>query len=134
MHIAAWIGRTLLASIFVASGLMKLVSASDVRDVLIAHYLPTSPAVGTAVVIGSGLLELLGAALVLLGYKTRWGVALLVVALIPATFLYHFSMGEENQIVHLLKNVSILGGLLLLWAFGPGDLSLDARRPRARAQ
>jgi putative oxidoreductase len=133
MHTAALIGRTLLASIFVASGFTKLVAASDVRDVLIAHYLPTSPALGTALVVGSALLELLGAALLLLGYRTRWAVALLVVALIPATFVYHFSMGEENQIVHLLKNLSILGGLILVWAFGPGDLSLDARRPGARA-
>jgi putative oxidoreductase len=133
MHVAAWIGRTLLASIFVASALTKLVAASDVRDVLIAHYLKASPGVGMVLVVGSGLLELLGAAFVLLGYRTRLGVALLVLALIPATFLYHFSMGEENQVVHLLKNVSILGGLILVWAFGPGDLSLDARRPGARA-
>lgn len=133
MHVAAWIGRTLLASIFVASAFTKLVAASDVRDVLIAHYLEASPAVGTVLVVGSGLLELLGAAFLLLGYRTRFGVALLVLALIPATFLYHFSMGEENQVVHLLKNVSILGGLILVWAFGPGDLSLDARRPGARA-
>jgi len=131
--VAALVGRTLLASIFVASALTKIVSAEDVRDVLIAHYLPASPAVGIALVVGSGLLELLGAALLLLGYRARFGVALLVAALIPATFVYHFSMGEENQIVHLLKNVSILGGLILVWAFGPGDLSFDARRPGARA-
>jgi putative oxidoreductase len=133
MRLAALIGRTLLASIFAASGLVKLLSSEDVRDVLIAHYLPVSPGLGTAVVVGSGLLELMGGVLLILGFRTRWAVALLMAALIPATFLYHFSMGEENQVVHLLKNVSILGGLLLVWAFGPGDLSLDARRSGARA-
>jgi putative oxidoreductase len=132
MHIAALLGRTLLASIFAASALIKLVSTGEVRDVLIAHYLETSPEIGTALVLGSGLLELLGALLLLLGYRTRLGVALLVASLIPATFLYHLSMGEENQIVHLFKNVSILGGLLLVWAFGPGDLSLDAWRAGVR--
>ncbi len=133
MHIAALIGRTLLASIFAASGIVKLVSSEDVRDVLIAHYLPVSPGLATALVIGSALVELLGAFLLILGFRTRWAVGLLVAALIPATFLYHFSMGEENQVVHLLKNVSILGGLLLVWASGPGDLSVDARRSGARA-
>jgi len=133
MHIAALIGRTLLASIFAASGIVKLVSSEDVRDVLIAHYLPVSPGLATALVIGSALVELLGAFLLILGFRTRWAVGLLVAALIPATFLYHFSMGEENQVVHLLKNVSILGGLLLVWASGPGDLSVDARRSSARA-
>jgi putative oxidoreductase len=133
MHVAALIGRVLLASIFVASGLVKLGSAGDVRDVLIAHYFETSPALGMALVVGSGLLELLGAASLVVGYRTRWGAVLLGAALIPATFVYHFSMGEENQMVHLLKNASILGGLVLVWAFGPGDLSLDAKREGARA-
>jgi putative oxidoreductase len=133
MHVAALIGRILLASIFVASGFVKLGWAADLRDVLIAHYFETSPALGLVLVIGSGLLELMGAASLLVGYRTRWGVYLLVAALIPATFVYHLSMGEENQAVHLLKNASILGGLVLVWAFGPGDLSLDAKRPGARA-
>jgi hypothetical protein len=47
MRLAALIGRTLLASIFAASGLIKLISFEDVRDVLIAHYLPVSPGLGT---------------------------------------------------------------------------------------
>lgn len=133
MNIAALSGRILLASIFIASGLVKLVSHEEVRDVLLAHYLATSPTFGTVLVLGSGLVELLGASLLLLGFRTRFGVICLVVALIPATFLYHLSMHEENQIVHLLKNASILGGLLLVWAFGPGGLSIDARRAGARA-
>ena len=67
---------------------------------------------------------------------TTCGIALavicLAITLIPATFLYHFSMGEENQIVHFLKNASILGGLMLVGAFGPGDLSVDGRRKGSR--
>ena len=133
MNLTALIGRIFLASIFVASGLVKLVSYGEVRDVLVAHYLNTSPGFGAALVIGSGLLELVGATLLILGFRTRWGVILLVIALIPATFIYHFSIGEENQIVHLLKNASILGGLLLVGALGPGDLSLDAKRTGTRA-
>lgn len=132
MNFAALSGRILLSSIFVASGIVKLVSTEAVRDVLVAHYLSASDAVGTALVIGSGLLELAGAALVILGLRTRLGVILLVLALIPATFLYHFAMGDEDQLVHFLKNASILGGLVLVWAFGPGELSLDAQRSRDR--
>lgn len=128
MNAVALAGRILMASIFVASGLLKLLSAGDVRDVLIAHHLDVSPALGMALVVGSALLELAGAVLLVLGLRTRLGVGLLVAALIPATFLYHFSMGEENEMVHLLKNASILGGLLMVGALGPGRLSLDARK------
>jgi putative oxidoreductase len=133
MSVTALIGRVLLASIFVASGLVKLVSYGDVRDVLIAHYLDISPTLGAVLVIGSGLVELTGAILLILGFRTRWGAAILVAALIPATFVYHLSIGEEDQVVHLLKNAAILGGLLLVWALGPGELSLDARRSNVSA-
>lgn len=130
MNITALIGRVLLASIFIASAIVKLTAAGEVRDVMIAHYLDTSPALGLAIVVGSALVELAGSFLLVLGLRTRWAVVLLGIALIPATFVYHFSMGEEDQIVHLLKNTSILGGLLLVGAFGPGELSLDARRAK----
>lgn len=128
MNITALIGRVFLASIFVASGVIKLLAAGEVRDVMIAHYLDVSPAIGLALVIGSGLVELVGATLLILGFRTRLAVVFLVIALIPATFVYHFSMREEDQIVHFLKNASILGGLIMVGAFGPGDLSLDSKR------
>jgi uncharacterized membrane protein YphA (DoxX/SURF4 family) len=79
MNAVALAGRILMASIFVASGLVKLLSASDVRDVLIAHHLDVSPALGMALVVGSALLELAGAVLLILGLRTRLGVGLLMV-------------------------------------------------------
>ena len=131
MNLTALIGRILLASIFLASAVVKLVSAGEVRDVMLAHYLDTSPAIGLALVVASGLVEIAGASLLILGYRTRLAVLLLALALLPATFVYHFSMGEEDQMVHFLKNTSILGGLLLVGAFGPGGISVDARRSGA---
>jgi putative oxidoreductase len=65
------------------------------------------------------LFELLGGLSVLLGAKENMGAALLVLFLIPTTILMHqfwFIEGaaRELQMIHFLKNLAILGGLLMI--------------------
>ena len=53
-----------------------------------------------------------------------------------ATVLFHnyWAMPADQQMMQQLmfmKNLAITGGLLVLFAFGPGSLSLDARRVAA---
>jgi putative oxidoreductase len=83
-------------------------------------------------------LEILGAISVLTGLKARWGAAALVVVLVPVTLVFHnfwAYQGAEAQVqtIQFLKNVGIGGGLLAVFAAGPGALSVDARRSRADA-
>ena len=124
----ALVGRVLLAGIFLVSGIVKIVEFGNVRDVMTAHFLPVSDVLASALILGSVLLEVLGALSLILGFRTKWGTALLVVALLPATFVFHVEMGDENQIVHFFKNFAILGGLLLVAAFGPGSIRLGEHR------
>jgi putative oxidoreductase len=42
-------------------------------------------------------------------------------------------MAMAMQQVNFMKNLSMLGGALLILYFGAGPLSLDARRARAEA-
>jgi len=71
------------------------------------------------VMILSAIFAGVGGLLVLLGIKVRLGTVLLILFLIPSTIVMHpfwlfdGSMREE-QMMLLLKNVSILGGLLIL--------------------
>ncbi len=69
--------------------------------------------------------KVLGSLLLIMGWKVRLGAFLLIVFLVPATFLaHHFwtESGEKrgDEMIALLKNVGIFGGLLLLLAFGSG--------------
>lgn len=77
------------------------------------------PTAKTAV-IGSGILLLLGGLSILFGVSTNTGIALLVLFLIPVSFMMHAfwketdpmkKMGEQ---VAFTKNMAILGGLLML--------------------
>ena len=81
-----------------------------------------------------GLLALAGALSILLGYRAKIGAWLLVLFLVPVTlamhnfWAVHDPMMMQIQMGMFMKNVSILGGALLIAHFGAGPLSLDARR------
>jgi len=84
----------------------------------------------------SGVLALLGGLSVLLGYQAKWGAGLLIVFLVPVTLMMHNfwavkdPMMAQMQMAMFMKNLSIIGGALLITQFGAGPLSLDARSHR----
>jgi putative oxidoreductase len=94
------------------------------------------PAAGL-LVPASGLVALAGALSIALGYRARIGAWLLVAFIVPVTITMHNfwavsdPMMHQMQLAMFLKNVSMLGGALLIAHFGAGPLSLDARRARA---
>jgi putative oxidoreductase len=56
--------------------------------------------------------------------------------LIPTTLLFHNfwamqGMEQQDNMIHFLKNLAIMGGLLILAAYGAGAFSIDARRSKA---
>ena len=84
----------------------------------------------------SGVLAILGGLSILLGYRAKLGAWLIVLFLIPVTLMMHKfwtvsdPMMAQIQMVMFMKNVSMLGGALLVSQFGSGPFSLDARRSR----
>jgi putative oxidoreductase len=81
----------------------------------------------------SGILALLGALSIALGYKARWGAIALVAFLVPVTVMLHNfwsvtdPMMHQLQMVMFMKNVALIGGALTFVVHGAGALSLDAR-------
>ena len=84
----------------------------------------------------SGLLALAGGLSILLGYRARLGAWLIVLFLLPVTLLMHkfWTIGDpmmaQMQQIMFLKNVTMMGGALLISQFGAGPVSLDNRRAR----
>jgi putative oxidoreductase len=69
------------------------------------------------------VLELFGSLMVLFGYKEKIGASLLILLLIPATFIFHpfwFMEGHAHEIqtAMFFKNLAILGGLMLITLHG----------------
>jgi putative oxidoreductase len=86
----------------------------------------------------SGVLALVGGLSILFGYRAKVGAWLLVLFLVPVTLMMHNfwavkdPMVAQMQMAMFMKNVSMLGGALLISQFGAGPLSLDARRNSPR--
>lgn len=84
----------------------------------------------------SGLVALVGAVSILLGYHAKIGAWMIVLFLVPVTLLMHKFWGVSDpmmaqiQMIMFMKNVSMLGAALLISQFGTGPLSLDARRSK----
>jgi len=120
------IGRLALGAIFLLSVTGKLTNWGGT----VAHA--ATKGVPEVLLAGATALELVGVVLLLVGFKTRWGAAALVVFLVPVTLVFHNfwavqGPAHQQQLVEFLKNVAIAGGLLVEFVAGPGAFSLDAR-------
>lgn len=127
----ALVGRALLVSIFLNSGISKIFNWGGTAERMAAKGMPWVPLFLFAAIN----LEILGALSVLLGYRTRLGTLALIVFLIPTTLIFHnfwplTGPERQMQMVMFMKNMAILGGLLFIGAMGPGSLSIDGRGRR----
>ncbi len=115
--------RILLAAIFLMSGLGKIMEPTGTLQYMAAYGMPLTG----LFLVGAIGLQVVGGISLLLGYKARWGSILLVVFLLPATLIFHTKFSDQIQMIMFMKNLAILGGLLMVAYFGPGPLSLNAR-------
>lgn len=123
------LGRLAIAVIFLGSGPPKLMNLAGFAGSLAAMGLP-APFI---LALLAGVVEFGGSLAVALGFKTRYAALLLILFVIIATLLRHNYWMLEGaaraaQHIQFMKNLAIIGGLLLLYAHGPGRISIDGRR------
>src|SRR5271166_4234872 len=126
--LTALIGRFLFVLIFVLSGPRHFMSQT------IAYASSQGVPLASIAVPLSGVLALAGGLSILLGYRARIGAWLVVLFLVGVTPAMHNfwavkdPMMAQIQMIMFLKNLSMLGGALLVSQFGAGPWSLDARK------
>jgi len=125
------VGRALFAAIFILAAFGHFSSGT------VGYAASKGVPLASIAVPFSGVLALAGGVSVLLGYRARLGATLLVVFLLPVTFMMHPFWAASDPMmarieqVMFLKNMALTGGALLIAYFGAGPLSLDARSHRA---
>lgn len=123
------LGRFLYSATFIASGF------NHFRADSISYAAGQGVPMATFLVPVSGLLAILGGFSILLGWKARTGAWMIVLFLVPVTFMMHRfwnlsdPMFAMQQQAHFMKNLSMLGGAFLIAYFGSGPVSL---RPSPR--
>jgi putative oxidoreductase len=126
------IARVLLALMFLLAGLSKFSGLEGTAGYIASKGLPMAQllAVATATIeVGASLL-------LIVGWQARWAALALAAFTLMASFIFHnyWTLPAGQQMVDQLmfmKNIAIVGGLLAVFAFGPGTFSLDQRRARA---
>ncbi len=121
------VGRVVIAILFVMSGVEKVMDLSATAAAIGGKGLPMPSVLAVATVV----LELGGGLLIVVGWQTR--IVALAVAVFTAVAGYffhdfwHYPEGPQytNNMIRFMKNVSIIGGLLMLCAAGAGRYSLD---------
>ena len=125
------LGRILLCTIFVLSAAgNKIPNFGGVARVMAAKGIPAPQ----FMLVGAIAFLIVGSASVIVGYKARIGAALLLVFLVLATYFFHdfWKQSEpqaaQEQMIQFMKNLSMMGAMLLIIANGPGSFSLDERK------
>lgn len=128
--VAALVGRIMLALMFVISGFGKIGGFADTTVYMASAGLPAVDVLLEVLLIVTILIELGGGTAIVLGWRTR-SIALLIflfTALVTVVFHRFWAAPPDEAMVQQLmfmKNVSVMGGLLVLVAFGPGEYALD---------
>lgn len=127
-------GRILLALIFLMSGVgNKIPNFSGVTQYMASEGVPAPQ----LLLAGAIAFLVVGSASLILGFQARIGATLLLVFLVLATYYFHdfWTMeGEvvQQQTIQFLKNLGLMGAMLLVIVNGPGPWSLDHRRSERR--
>jgi putative oxidoreductase len=128
------LGRVALGAIFVKSGLQKLMALSAFAASLASRGVPQSSMLA---VIGATV-EFVGGIMIVTGFRVRPASLLMILFVIVATGISHRyweyadTAARRAQESQFFKNLSILGGFLLLYVCGPGRFSLDTLLRRRR--
>jgi putative oxidoreductase len=122
-----FIGRLLFVLIFLMSGFTHF--AKQTIGFAASQGVPMA----SVLVPLSGIIALIGGLSILLGYRARLGAWLVAIFLIGVTPMHKFwgitdPMMQQMQMVMFMKNLTMLGGALLITQFGSGPWSLDARK------
>lgn len=115
------LGRVLLSLVFIVSGVGKVLDPAGTLAYIESAHLPM-PQLAYAVALG---VELgLGLAL-LLGFRAQLAAAGIALFTFVTALVFHSNMADPLQVIMFLKNMTIVGGLLIVIAFGPGGYSVD---------
>jgi putative oxidoreductase len=137
-------GRVLFAVLFIFSGASKLLDLTATAQMTEKIVLPAALATYTAqlegitgmampqmMAIATGALELICGLMIALNFGARFFSIVLILFVAAATFYYHDFWNQtgadaRNNLVHALKNLSIIGALFMIAGYGRASRTVEA--------
>lgn len=108
------LARVLISLIFLSSGINFILDPEGTKA-----YMEMNGMQMTGLFYpGAVLILLMGSVSIISGYFMRYGAILLMVYLIPATIIFHGDIEQANQLIQVLKNAGLFGGLIFIYNIG----------------
>lgn len=137
--IAAIIGRICIALLFILAGLNKVMDPAGT-----AEYITTQTTLPGSLAMPTGIFEIVAGLILASGFMTRLAAAVLAGFTALTIVLFHYQVTDPVQAQAALKNLAVIGGLLMVFAYGQvrgrigavseRDKRIDAELKAARAE
>lgn len=125
--LAAIIGRLCIAVLFVMAGAGKLMDPAGT-----GQYIASTTTLSPSLAVPAGVFEIVAGLLLGLGVMTRLVAIVLAGFVVLATVLFHSQITDPMQAQQALKNLAIIGGLLMVFAYGQVSWRVSTWKERAR--
>lgn len=135
LHFAARrIAPALIGLLFLIAGYNKIAGFDYVAGWMTATGLPAA----SALLVLTIALEIVAGLMLVVGLKTRWAALALALFTIPTTLIFHPFWSVDaaqfaDQQTAFLKNLAILGGLLMVAAHAPSTRKSTHRQAATSA-
>jgi putative oxidoreductase len=122
------LARVLLCTIFFMAAVgNKIPHFNDVAKVMASVGIPAPQ----LMLVGAIVFLIAGSLSVIVGYRARWGAALLLTFLVLASYYFHpfwkfEGQAQQDPMIHFMKNLSMMGAMLFVMANGSGPMSIDS--------
>jgi len=116
-------GRIMVSIIFLMSGINKIGGFAKTAGYMSSKGLPMANVLLAITIV----IEIVAAAMIIAGYKARWGALALFLWMIPVTVIFHNFWAVPAELNMFMKNLAMMGALLYIMAYGSGPLSVDRK-------
>ncbi len=120
------ISRIFISSVFLFSAVNKILGFENTQSYMEGFGVPGFLLWPTIV------LEIILPIMIIIGYKTRMAALVLAIFSIVTALIFHFDLGNNMQIIALMKNLGLAGGFIFLAINGPKDWALDKNKKYVR--
>ena len=121
------VGRILIGILFLLASFGKFPWGDGFAGSVAYAQSVGIPVVNLAIILAF-IIEFFGGLMLIFGFKTKIAAWALALFTIIVTLYFHMDFGDQTQTTMFLKNVAVLGGLLILASYGGGKCSLDNRK------
>jgi putative oxidoreductase len=126
-HIFDLVGRILISAIFIFEAIDSILFAEKTKMTMIEYGVTWNPGF---LLYASIVALVIGAIMLLIGYRIRFGVWLLLLYWVPVTFIVYSFWNDPVTTQRLnailfMKNIAIAGGLFMIAAHGGGKYAIQ---------